>query len=611
MAEYEILTTGVKKALAADQEIKITAADIEHFSAEQIDNIQNLFNDYSLNYIEKALKNKQIDEEAASYLKGIYGDAMETYRELYKNITATLLKEYRPHKIKRLAELGEEPAPDEINAIDLDTGIVEENQIIGGYHNNMSKYKEYRAKHITPFTNMRLTFFDFRDNPVYVVLPGLKNVRRAIDKIKLPVYDANGKLVSEGGKYYTSYQEEISKIRQKYEQDLRQKYGQNTSAYKNAFKAIKPKINHEISMVEKPYQRLKDVVRMTITRKYYTDTEETLDMFKKDPQYKVSIREIKDSFNGNSHDSKKYNQKNYREKRAYLNMMVKGIPFKVETQIKITKLYEGDIDTHAIYAGEENAETRDDNLLLITSKNTAKKGLRFWEENLDRFKGAADRLIAKMNIFKKRLAIQKRNKEAIRAYNLQVLDKAFRIEDAKLANDKAFDAEIYSPQTHQNEKIFTGVADFISKNFMYRPFKAFDMSQAFNVNDDELKSLGLLVTAEQIQDFAERYSLYIREKYNGRITGYDAHFFAASHEHNTNIEHFAKDAWNERNLDESKPDKDELAVLNQLENKTMNPLLVYMHKSLDNKHKNYHNKQQQAQKHNVRRIWAGSRNYTR
>lgn len=567
MAEYEELVAKVVAALEDDGEIKIKAADIENFTAEQINHIQNLFNEYSLNYIEKALKNKQIDEESAAYLRGIYGDAMETYRELYKNITATLLKEYRPHKIKRLDELGEEPAPDEINAIDLDTGVVEENQIVDGYHNNMSKYKEYRAKHITPFTNMRLTFFDFRDNPVYVILPGLKNVRRAIDKIKIPVYDANGKLISEGGKYYTQYQEEISKIRHR----------------------------NEIAKIEKPYQRLKDVVRMTITRKYYTDTEETLEMFKKDRQYNVSIHEIKDSFNGNSHDSKKYNQKNYREKRAYLNMHVNDTPFKVETQIKITKLYEGDIDTHAIYAGEENAETRDDNLLLITSKNTAKKGLRFWEENLDRFKGTADRLIAKMNIFKKRLAIQKRNKEAIRAYNLQVLDKAFRIEDAKLANDKAFDAEIYSPQTRKNEKIFTGVADFISKNFMYRPFKAFDMSQAFNVNDDELKSLGLLVTAEQIQDFAERYSPFIREKYNGRITGYDAHFFAASHEHNTNIEHFAKDAWNERNLDESKPEKDELEVLEKLDRKSINPRLVYVYKTLDNKRKNYHNKQHQVQ----------------
>lgn len=610
MAEYEELVSRVKAALAKDEDIKITAADIEHFTAEQIDNIQNIFNEYSLNYIDRALENKLIDREAADYLRGIYGDAMETYRTLYKNITATLLKEYRPHKIKRLAELGEEPAPDEINAIDLDTGIVEENQMVGGFHNNMSKYKEYRAKHITPFTNMRLTFYDFRDNPVYVILPGLKNIRRAIDKIKMPVMDKNGKVISEGGKYYKQYSDDAAKIRLKHTADLRLKYGENTGAYRKALAAEEASVRQEIAALPKPYERLKDMVRMTITRKYYTDTVETLEMFKNDSQYNVSIAEIKDSFYGNISDSKIYNQKNYREKRAYLNMKVNGNSFKVETQIKITKLYEGDIDTHAIYAGEENAESRNDNVLLITSKHTAKKGLRFWEENLKRFKGTADRLIAKMNIFKLQLAIQKRNKEAIRAYNLQVLDKAFRIEDAKLANDKKFDSEVYSCQTRKNEKIFSGVADFISKNFMYRPFKAFDMSQAFNVTDDELKSLGLLVTSDQIQDFAERYSPFIMEKYNGRITGSEAHFFAMPLEHSTNKEHFAQDAWNERPLDTNVPTRDELEVLSWMEG-GYRPSKKNIYKTLDKNRRNYHNKQRQAQKHNAKRAWGKFQGCTR
>lgn len=595
--KYEALVTRVKTALAEDEDIKITAADIEHLSAEQIDNIQNIFNEFSLNYIENARRNKLIDDEAAEYLSGIYGDAMETYRVLYRNITDSLIQEYRADKIRRLRELDEELAPDEINAIDLDTGTVEENVRGDDPHNNMSKYKEYRTKHITPFTNMRLTFYDFRDNPVYVILPGLKNVRRAIDKIKMPVYDEQGKLVSAGGKYYARYRDDISKIRLRYAKELGRRYGNNTVAYKKAMREQEPQIQAEIAAVPKPFKHLKDVVRMTITRKYYTDTVETLDMFINAPQYNVSISEIKDSFYDNTSDSSKYGMKNYREKRAYLNMEAKGKPFQVETQIKITKLYEGDIHTHLIYAGKENAESRNDNLLLITSQNTGQKGLRFWEENIDRFKGAADRLIAKMNIFKNQLAIQKINKNAIRAYNLQVLDKAFRIEDAKLANGKKFDAEAYSPQNQRNEQIFGSVAEFISRNFIYRPFKAYDMERAFNVTDDELKSLGLLVKAEQIQSFANRYSSFIMEKYNGRITGNEPLYLGDSY--------YQSEYLPKALVDESFPDADELETLRRLEGEDDNDeWQEYIYKRLDNKRRNYHNKRQQAPKHNMKRAFS-------
>ena len=594
MMEYEALVARVKTALAEDEDIKITAADIEHLSAEQIDNIQNIFNEFSLSYIENARRNKLIDDEAAEYLSGIYGDAMETYRVLYRNITASLIQEYRPDKIRRLQELDEELAPEQINAIDLETGKVEENVENDGPHDNMSKYKEYQTRHITPFTSMRLTFYDFRDNPIYVILPGLKNVRRAIDKIKMPVYDEKGKLVSAGGKYYMQYSKDVAKIRLRYAKELSLRYGNNTEAYKKAMQEMEPQIQAEIASVPKPFQRLKDVVRMTITRKYYTDTDETLNMFVNTPEYGVS--EIRDSFYDNTSDSSKYGMKNYREKRAYLNMETKGKRFQVETQIKITKLYEGDIHTHLIYAGKENAESRDDNQLLISSQNTGQKGLRFWEENIGRFQGTADRLIAKMNIFKHQLAIQKINKNAIRAYNLQVLDKAFRLEDAKLANGKKFDAEVYSPQNARNEQIFGSVADFISKNFIYRPFKAYDMEQAFNVTDDELKSLGLVINAEQIQSFANRYSSFIMEKYNGRITGNETLYLGDS---------YYESEYSPKGLvDESFPDAYELETLSRLEGEDNDEWQEYIYKRLDNKRRNYHNKRQQARKHNMKRAFS-------
>ena len=425
----------------------------------------------------------------------------------------------------------------------------------------------------------------------------------------MPVYDKNGKLIARGGKYYMQYIKEKNAIRQKYQDRIKKKYQSDSLACKQALEKLEPEIQREIAKVPLPHERLKDVVRMTITRKYYTDTVETLDMFKNDSQYGVIVSEIRDTFNDNVNDSSKYGPKNYREKRAYLNMNVKGNPFVVECQIKITKLFEGDVDTHLIYAGEENVESQDNNVILISSEYTDKRGLRFWEENLKRYINTADRLIAKMNIYKKRFAIQKRNKEAIRAYNLQVLDKAFRIEDAKLANAKPFDSEIYSPQTHSVGRIFGSVADFITNNFIYRPFKAFDKSNAFNVNDNELKSLGLLVTTEQLQEFANRYSPFIMEKYNGRISGNEITIFSESGKRHISKGTYDADANPDIGLDNNLPDKEEIEAIKELGFTYEDERAEYLYKRLDNKRRNYHNKQKQAHKHQMRREWAALKKY--
>lgn len=574
MVEYSKLAAEVKSALSNNADIDVKAKDINDLSPEQIEDIQKIINDYSIDYINQSQEKGLIDGESADYLRGIYADAMETYRSLYKNITDTLLKTYRPHRLAKLAELGEEPSPDEINAINLETGEVELNNSLTGFHNNASRYVEYRPKHITPFTNMRLTFYDLRDNPIYVIMPGLKNVRRAIDKIKMPIIDKQtGKVLEPGGKYYQKYIKEVDALRTKCGSD----------------KALFGKM---LGDIPKPHQHLKDVVRFTITRKYYMDTEETLNIFSRDPSYGIDEKETKDSFNANSNKSEDYDTKNYRDKKMYLHMRVGDNPFVVETQVKITKLFEGDIDTHKIYAGDDASVADDENSILITTQNTANRGLRYWEESLKRFKNKADRMLANMHIFRLRMAIQKRNKEAIRAYNLQVIDKAFRIEDAKLANSKSYDTTCYNPKNGKEEKIFATVADFITKNFIYRPFKAYDKSNAFNVTDEELRAQGLLVSGDQMYAFTERYSKYIIPKYNGIIEGNDAVYFQEEAQESTIKAQFASFAYNEQPLSYVSPTKDEYEVLQAMgvtldEDKTQ-----YPHKRLDNKTRNKHNNKQ-------------------
>ena len=526
MATYQELAARINDAYENDKKLKIKAKEIEYLSNDEIEKLQNLINNHNLQYIRNARKKGLINLETANYLTNIYKDAMETYRVVYKNVCESILHKYRPEKVARMRELNEELGPDEINAIDLDTGEIDINDApINSRH--MTPYKEYQAKHITPFTSMRLTFYDFRDNPIFGIMPGIKDIRRTIDKIKLPVYDKDGKMISRGGKYYEQYLKDVARIKAKCKKEL-EKYAYGSDDYKIARAAIKTKEATLIKKIPKPHERIKDIVRLTICRKYYQDTKETLELFASNPQYGVAPEEIKDSFHGNSTNHADYAPKNYRETRVILQMEKNGKPFKVELQIKIIKLYEGDIKTHGNYAGEENEESRDDSILLISHQNAEDKGLRFWEENKNRYPAEGDRDLIDMKIFSKNLDAQIINKKQLREYNLQVLDKAFRLEDAKRANGKGYDAKSQNPIDKKEYPIYQVISNFIEENFLYRPFKAFDMEKRFNVTDEELRSLGLVITAEQLDDLFDRYAGVILSKYNGRIDADNKEYFSAT-----------------------------------------------------------------------------------
>ena len=585
MAQYKELIERIDNAFANDTKLKITANDIEYLSVEEINDLQNRINAYNFEYSNGAEKKGMIDFAAAEYLRKICANPSKIINDMVQNISHSILQEYRAEKVKKLEELGEEIAPEEINAIDLNTGKIEEN-IVSSTYRNMPKNKEYQTKHITPFTSMRLTFYDYRDNPIYVIMPGMKDIRRAIDKIKMPVYDQDGNLISCGGKYYEQYQKDQQKIKAAYEAKVAEQYVKGSKKYKEVLKTYDAEIEKNIEKLAKPYQRLKDIFRFTICRKYYQDTEETLQLFANDSHYAVEKKEIKDTFHGNQNVSSAYETKNYREKRVYLN--IDGV--KIEVQIKISKLYEGDIITHDIYAGEENEESRNDNILLISRQNTQNKGMRFWEENKGRYLTYGDKKIVQMKLLEKQMEAQKINKQKIREANLQVLDKAFRLEDAKRANGKGFDAICINPISKKEQKVYKSVGKFIQDNFMYRPFKAFDMEQKFNVTDKELKSLGLVITSEQLNDLFTRYAAFILPKYNGRIDGNEVAYFSKARNQEKISAIFAENASNEQALPPVEADADEQEMLQELEHKPLDAQKY--NKILAKKQRYYHNKKQ-------------------
>lgn len=583
MATYKELISRINNAFETGKKLKITAHDIESLNIDEINKLQQTITKQNIKYISSCQKKGMIDKAAADYLKKIYKNAQKITQDLIQKTSYSLMSEYRPEKVKMLEEKGEEIVPELIYAIDTSTGKIEQNTQDAKFE-NMPKYKEYQMKHVTPFTSMLLVYYDFRDNPVQEIFPGIKDVRRAIDKIKSPVYDAEGKCISQGGKYFSQYQKEQQKIRLQYENAVSKKYAKGTEEYKQELLSLEAEIKQKIAELDKPYQRLKDIVRLTITRKYYQDTVETQNLFRKDAQYGVNDKETKDSFHGNVKKSSAYETKNYRDKKVYLNL--DGI--KIELQIKITKLYSGDVITSKIYAGEEDNESRNDDILLLSQQNTKNKGLRFWEENKGRYLGQGDKKIVDMKILEKQLEAQKVNKQKIREANLQVLDKAFRLEDAKRAIGKDFDAVSIHPVSKKEKKIHKIVAKFIDDNFMYRPFKAFDMQQKFNVSDEELKSLGLVITKAQLDDLFERYAEVILPKYNGRIDGTEAKYFSQPELQEDIRKKFAQDAYNEQNFSEVKASKEEQEVLQELETSSLDK--EKYNKILAQKKRYYHNK---------------------
>ena len=54
------------------------------------------------------------------------------------------------------------------------------------------------------------------------------------------------------------------------------------------------------------------------------------------------------------------------------------------------------------------------------------------------------------------------------------------------------------------------------------------MEKRFNVTDEELRSLGLVITAEQLDDLFDRYAGVILSKYNGRIDADNKEYFSTT-----------------------------------------------------------------------------------
>lgn len=428
-----------------DGKSKITARDIKDLSGEEIDKIQNNIDAQNMQIIAQAYAEQRITSEEKAYLESYYKSGMEAYRKVYQAL-------YSIFQI-----------PEKIVCMDPETGETETH--VKTYYDKRTKKRKrkevetaYDFKDITPFTCMRLEYRDKENNPIYIILPVMKKPARAIEKLE---------------DYRKEYTETLRRVESRYDE-----HG-DVDRY-----------NEELRAVPEPYERLNDVLRFTITSKYYSGVEHIVKLFTKNEDMNINPNETRSLFKENDMANiEEYlkNKKSYFDVKMFLHLLGEsGFSFNAEAQIKIHSLYLADLKTHKIYEEQRKLEER------------LKK---------ERHKLSPDEVRqkeAKIKILK--MSIQKINKEAIHEYNVMVLNKIRWIESG-------YKALRISPDLPDGT--YKVCRNIIQKEYMVRPFKAFDIDKEFSKEDELNQDISKRnnIDLDEIADIARRYAANVNKNY--------------------------------------------------------------------------------------------------
>lgn len=498
---------------------KITAQDIAGLPYEKIDAIQKEHDKGNCRDIFKALMERRLNQDEAQALFGYFRDGMAGYREVYRGIYEVFGR------------------PEHIACMNPDTGELETHVVksrrVDAKTGKVLTFREnvvsdYTLKEVTPFTCMRLEYRDDENNPVYVVFPVMKKASRAIEKIE---------------DYHTDYMQDVRAANERFSNHQDRKC-----------------LQEELDKIKKPEQRVTDILRLTVTRKYYSGVSQTQEEFNASPRLGINPAETRSLFYENDMKNSGQLQKsknNYYDNKCYFYLSsAKGQIYKAEAQIKIHTFYKSDFLTHDVY-GE----------------------LRRIDENLKRNKNHMKELEIRRDEYRvalKRKEIQKINKEANHQYNMQVLDKVRWLEDGYHASCIKPD---YPDGTYEECR------KLIENDYMVRPFKAFDVDKEFNPDDKENIKIATRdnFNLKAVYEISQRYQENISRKYRHCIPGtrYDAkkdktdwdeygksRKFRADMNQNIYKENYENDYWNDY-------DAAEKEVRNKEKNLTRRQIRMY------------------------------------
>lgn len=428
----------------------ITAKDIVKYSSEVIDAIQKEYDKENCREIFQAYVEHRINQEEVLFLLNYYRDGMKAYREVYRG----LYEIYGiPEQIACMNQLNGEL---EMHIQKIPHVDAKKNRIITVRENVVTNYS---LKEVTPFTCMRLEYRDNENNPVYVILPVMKKARRAIEKIQ---------------DYRVEQMAEVRKINESFQQhgDI-------------------DRLQQELAGVRGHLDRVNDILRLTITRKYYTGVSKTRSTLTRAPNLGVNPAETRSLFYDN--DMKncaqlKKNGKNYYDDKLYLHLSLGGgREFKAEVQIKIDAFYRADLQTHLLY---EEQRALEENLKASRKKMSAQE---------------VQRAEYRIEILKK--GIQKINKQANHEYNMMVLEKVRWLEDGYRA--------LRIPPDYR-DGTYKACHDLIKSCYMVRPHKIFDVEKEFDFRDKDNIAIAARgnYDLKSIYEISGRYRESISRKYS-------------------------------------------------------------------------------------------------
>ena len=428
----------------------ITAKDIVKYSSEEIDAIQKEYDKENCREIFQAYVEHRINQEEVLFLLNYYRDGMKAYREVYRG----LYEIYGiPEQIACMNQLNGEL---EMHIQKIPHVDAKKNRIITVRENVVTNYS---LKEVTPFTCMRLEYRDNENNPVYVILPVMKKARRAIEKIQ---------------DYRVEQMAEVRKINESFQQhgDI-------------------DRLQQELAGVRGHLDRVNDILRLTITRKYYTGVSKTRGTLTRAPNLGVNPAETRSLFYDN--DMKncvqlKKNGKNFYDDKLYLHLSLGGgREFKAEVQIKIAAFYRADLQTHLLY---EEQRALEENLKASRKKMSAQE---------------VQRAEYRIEILKK--GIQKINKQANHEYNMMVLEKVRWLEDGYRA--------LRIPPDYR-DGTYKACHDLIKSCYMVRPHKIFDVEKEFDFRDKDNIAIAARgnYDLKSIYEISGRYRESISRKYS-------------------------------------------------------------------------------------------------
>lgn len=306
------------------------------------------------------------------------------------------------------------------SAIDLATGQID----VDAHGQPMN----YGLKAVTPFTSTRLEYVDKFNNHIYVIFPKMKSAERAIEKLE----------------YCKDYAKELQAAAHlAFEKE-------DMEAFAEKIRSITPNSS-----------KLHDIVRLTITCKYLTDVERIERVMTEnrgftEPNYIINPFETRDRFKKPlSENPKKY----YDIKMIMHQKNGNGKTLDVEVQLKIHTLYLADLRTHKHYENIRALETE----IARNKQNLTERELRQKQ--------------AKIEILTRR--IRRINENAIRFYNMIVIDKARRFED-----------DGYRPlriEPDFSDNTYQQCRQFIQREYMVESYEPFDPTTAFSAEDEANK----------------------------------------------------------------------------------------------------------------------------